>query len=170
MAVETERKFLIVRPSAELLRAQPGVRSVDMVQTYLSCAGNTERRIRKLTENGKITYVYTEKKPIPGIRMSRMEDEREVTEEEYRALMKECNTELDKTRVSFPYENHTIEIDIYPYEIGGDALEGYAVMEVELASPDEDFALPDFIEVKEELTGTKKFSNKAMAKPKRITE
>ncbi|MBR3998786.1 MAG: hypothetical protein IKI93_10645 [Clostridia bacterium] len=170
MAVETERKFLIVRPSWDILRSLPGVTEKKIVQTYLSYAGNTERRIRKITENGAVTYVYTEKRPIPGIRMSRMEDERGITEEEYRALMKECMTELDKTRIAFPYEGHIIEIDIYPHEIGGDALEGYAVMEVELSSPDEAFAIPGFIEVKEELTGTKKFSNKAMAKPKRITE
>lgn len=170
MAVETERKFLIVRPSMELLRSQPGVRSVDMIQTYLSYDGDTERRIRKITENSDVTYVYTEKKPIPGTKISRMEDERNVSENEYNCLMNECITELEKTRVSFPYENHTIEIDIYPYEIGGDALEGYAVMEVELSSPDEEFALPDFIQIKEELTGTKKFSNKAMAKPKRSTK
>ena len=170
MAIETERKFLIVLPPQDILVSQPGAKTAHMIQTYLSYAGSTERRIRKITENGEVSYVYTEKKPIPGVRMSRMEDERVITEEEYSRLMKECITELRKTRVSFPYENHTIEIDIYPHEIGGDALEGYAVMEVELSSPDEFFAIPDFIEIREELTGTKKFSNKAMAKPKRITE
>ena len=96
-----------------------------------------------------------------------MEDEREISEAEYNELMKECITELSKTRFSFPYGGHVIEIDVYPHEIGGDALEGYAVLEVELSSEDEEFALPYFITVIEELTGKKKFSNKAMAKPKK---
>lgn len=167
MAVETERKFLIVRPDCALLEAQDGIRVTDMIQTYLTYDGETERRIRKITENGTVTYVHTRKTPIPGVKISRMEDEREITEEEYDRLMKECITELSKTRFSFPYGGHVIEIDVYPHEIGGDALDGYAVLEVELASEDEAFTLPDFITVTEELTGTKKFSNKAMAKPKK---
>ena len=168
MAVETERKFLIIRPDPKLLDAQNGLRKLEMIQTYLEYDGNTERRIRKITENGQVTYIHTRKSPVPGEKISRFEEEWEITEEKYLSLMKECISELSKTRCAFPYAGHVIEIDIYPYEIGGDALEGYAVLEVELRSADEEFDLPDFITVIEELTGTKKFSNKAMAKPKRF--
>ncbi|MBQ4354772.1 MAG: hypothetical protein IJC71_07740 [Clostridia bacterium] len=167
MNIETERKFLIERPTENLLRAQPGIRILDMVQTYLMPDGNTERRVRRITENGADSCIYTEKRPVDGSKISRYEDERTVSEEEYRRLTADCISELTKTRFSFPYGGHTVEIDIYPYDIGGDALEGKAVLEVELSSPDEAFDLPRFITVLRELTGTREFSNKALAKPKR---
>ena len=53
---------------------------------------------------------------------------------------------------------------MYPYEIGGEGLIGKAVLEVELRSEREDFALPEFIVIERELTGTKEFSNKTLAK------
>ena len=168
MAIETERKFLILRPSDELLLSQTGSRKLDIIQTYLTPDGKTERRIRKITEGERVAYIYTEKRPISGTKSSRHEDERDISEEEYHALMNECITELTKTRFAFPFDGHIIEIDIYPHDIGGDGLYGYAVMEIELTSEDEKFSLPEFIKIKEELTGTGKFSNKAMAKPKRI--
>jgi len=167
MAVETERKFLINRPDTSLLDAQTGVRRLEIVQTYLEYEGITERRIRKITENGAVKYIHTRKTPIAGTKISRFEDEWEIGEDEYLTLMKDCISELTKTRFAFPYAGHTIEIDIYPYEIGGDALEGYAILEAELESADEPIAFPDFVSVIEELTGTKKFSNKTMAKPKK---
>ena len=84
------------------------------------------------------------------------------------ALMLSCGfamTRLTKTRYSFPFAGHTVEIDVYPHEIGGDALEGLAVMEIELESPDEAIEFPPFIRVIRELTGTREFSNKALARP-----
>ncbi len=167
MAVETERKFLIIRPDTDILDMQTGVRRLEITQTYLEYEGVTERRIRKITENGRVTYVHTRKTPISGSKLSRLEEECEISEEEYLSLMKECITELSKIRYAFPYAGHIIEIDIYPHEIGGDELEGYAVLEAELESADEIIEFPHFITIVEELTGTRKFSNKAMAKPKK---
>lgn len=168
MNIETERKFLIELPDADLLASLPGVRIRHMVQTYLTYEGKTERRIRRVTENGAVSYIYTEKRPVAETKISRYEDEREVTGDEYSALMRGCISELTKTRYAFPYRGHVIEIDVYPYEIGGDALDGKAVLEVELASAEEAFDLPEFITVLKELTGTREFSNKVLAKPKKI--
>ncbi|MBQ8370331.1 MAG: hypothetical protein IJY35_10170, partial [Clostridia bacterium] len=67
-------------------------------------------------------------------------------------------------RHSFLFAGHTVEIDVYPYEIGGDAMLGLAVLEIEMASEDEEITIPPFIEVVRELTGSRDFSNKAMAK------
>lgn len=166
MSIETERKFLIKLPDEAVMTSQRELRVKRMVQTYLEYRGNIERRIRMIEEGGDISYIYTEKRPIEGVKISRFEDEREVNGDEYAALMNECISELTKTRYSFPYCGHTIEIDVYPYEIGGDALIGKAVLEVELGDENEKFALPEWICVIKELTGTKEFSNKAMAKKK----
>lgn len=167
MNIETERKFLIEMPERETLNSQTDLRVRQMVQTYLEYRGNTERRVRKIEESGVISYIYTEKRPIDGVKISRFEEEREISAEEYEELMSERVSELTKTRCSFPYRGHIVEIDVYPYEIGGDALVGKAVLEVELSDENESFDLPEWIRVIKELTGTREFSNKALAKKMR---
>ncbi len=104
---------------------------------------------------------------MPGSKISRNEIERPLSTAEYKALLTEAVSELSKIRFAFPYGKQTVEIDVYPPEIGGDALAGLAVLEVELSAEDEKFDLPPFITVLRELTGTKEFSNKALAKPVR---
>lgn len=163
MNIEIERKFLIERPEEEKLKKED-LTVREMVQTYLSenPANGAERRVRLIKENGATSFVFTEKEKLKGI--SRSENEYEISESEYFNLKREAVSELTKTRYAFPYKSHKIEIDVYPYEIGGNDLEGKAVLEVELQSEDETFALPDYITVIRELTGTREFSNKALAK------
>ena len=92
--------------------------------------------------------------------------EYEITEEKYNSLRESHDIrELEKTRYAFEYGGHTVEIDVYPHEIGGDALDGYAVLEVEFERENEKIQLPDFIRIVRELTGTSEFSNKTLAKP-----
>ncbi len=164
MPIEIERKFLIKLPDPAELAGMPGLRTRRITQTYLHPlnGGKTERRVRRIEENGRISYVFTAKEKIT--KMSRREDEREIDGEEYRAALEEAYSALTKTRFSFPYGNHVVEIDVYPPEIGGPEMDGCAVLEVELSSEGEEFSLPPFIEIIEELTGTRRFSNKALAK------
>ena len=171
MHIETERKFLITRPSEDELTSQSGCRVLGITQTYLMINSDTgeEERIRRIVEDGKETFVFTEKKRISDV--SRTENEYEIGRYEYERLYSRSDVrELTKTRYAFPYKEHTIEIDVYPHDIGGDALDGYAVLEVELDGEDEKFELPEFIDVKRELTGTSEFSNKKMAKPRKNHE
>ena len=164
MPLEIERKFLIALPDTDFLGKLPGCRVKRIRQTYLEKipGTKTERRIRRIEEDGAVSFVFTKKDKITKI--TRREEEREITEEEYRALYGEAKKELTKTRYAFPFGGHVVEIDVYPYEIGGDGLVGKAVLEVELESEREEFSLPDFIRIERELTGTKEFSNKTMAK------
>ncbi len=163
MSIETERKFLIELPGLDAIKNISGCRVLHIVQTYLKDEAVTgaERRVRQVTENGETTYVFTQKEHIS--KMSRIENEREIGRKEYDALYLEAKSELSKTRYAFPYGSRTVEIDVYPYEIGGDGLSGKAVLEVELESEDEAVELPDFIKVIRELTGTGEFSNKKLA-------
>ena len=163
MPTEIERKFLIKLPDNGFF-AEKRAAVQKMVQTYLTVGADGERRIRMIDDDGEISYVFTEKFPIAGTKMSREEREREITADEYDSLHREAYSELRKVRYSFPHDGHVIEIDVYPHEIGGDALDGMAVMEIELASEDEEFTLPDGITVIRELKGTREFSNKALAK------
>ena len=135
-----------------------------ITQTYLKeiPGKSVERRVRRIEEDGQVSYVFTKKEKLT--KMSRIENEWEISEEEYREYLTEAYSTLNKTRYSFPYENHVMEIDVYPYEIGGEGLRDRAVLEVELEDEKEEFAVPDFIEIERELTGTKEFSNKTLAK------
>ena len=163
--VETERKYLIKYPDTAYLRTLDGCRVLDMVQTYLSRLPEepqTERRVRTITENGVTAYVYTKKSP--RARLSRLEEEREVTREEYDLLRKDACSELIKTRYAFPFAGHVMEIDVYPPEIGGETFDGYAILEVEMDDPDETVEFPDFLEILREVTDDKRYHNKTLAK------
>lgn len=166
MHIETERKFLIKMPKEAYL-AVPACRKLEIIQTYLmiDSGAGTEERVRKLTEGERVRYVFTEKKKISAV--SRYENEYDITEERYNNLIANSADprQLAKTRYVIPYGGHYLEIDVYPYEIGGDALAGHAVLEIELGGEDEAFELPEFIIVERELTGKSEFSNKSLAKP-----
>ena len=164
MHIETERKFLIERPDLAFLASQEGCAVLSIVQTYLTHdSGESERRIRQITEGDRTSFVCTVKRRLSAV--SRTEDEREISQAEYDALHADAVTELTKTRYRFPFEEHLIEIDVYPDEIGGEGLRNRAVLEVELDSEDEAFLLPEWVTVLRELTGTREFSNKALAMP-----
>lgn len=165
MNVETERKYLIKYPDLAHLRTLDGCRVLEMRQTYLDRLPDepqTERRVRTITENGVTSYVYTKKSPRAYL--SRFEDEREVTREEYECLRKDAHSELVKTRYAFPFAGHVMEIDVYPPEIGGEIFEGYAILEVEMSDPDEAVEFPDYLEIVREVTDDKKYHNKTLAK------
>ena len=163
MPIETERKFLIERPDLAFLTSQKDCDVLEITQTYLTQpAGAPERRVRRILEGGRETFVFTQKEKLTAV--SRIENEREITPDEYAGFLAEAYSQLTKTRYRFPFGGHVIEIDVYPYEIGGDALEGFAILEVELAAEDEEIRLPDWLHVVRELTGTREFSNKTLAK------
>lgn len=168
MNIEIERKFLIKLPDTVALASIEGSSVREIVQTYLHTDG-AERRIRKIVEDGAVTYIYTEKMRVPGAEISRYEDEREITSGEYAALYKEAATELSKVRYSFPYAGRVIEIDVYPDEVGGELFRGRAILEIEMESEDENLSIPDFIDVIREVTGEKEYSNKRLAEKNRIS-
>ncbi len=167
MKIETERKFLIRRPEEDVLFAQEDLSVLEIVQTYLTGPGvSPERRLRLIRENGRTSYIFTQKTELQrdGAAVSREETEYEIPETEYLAMREEAYSELAKTRYRFPYDGHTMEIDVYPPEIGGKKLEGLAVLEVELEKGDEPFSLPSFLSVEKEITGGSRYSNKKLAK------
>ncbi len=165
MNVETERKYLIKYPDLAYLRTLDGCRVLEMRQTYLDRLPDepqTYRRVRTITENGVTSYVYTKKSPRAYL--SRFEDEREVTREEYECLRKDASSELIKTRYAFPFAGHVMEIDVYPPEIGGEIFDGYAILEVEMNDPDEAVEFPEFLEIVREVTDDRRYHNKTLAK------
>ena len=163
MGIEIERKYLIELPDTAYLANIEGARVLSIVQTYLAERDGAERRVRSVTERGGTKYVYTEKMPLGKI--SRVENEREISRDEYCMLLTEAVSRLTKTRYAVPFCGHVIEVDVYPDDIGGDVLRGCAVLEVELADEEEKFSLPPYITVIRELCGEREYSNKSLAKP-----
>ncbi len=154
---EIERKYLIIRPTDEYLSSLP---RTEITQTYLKNAseGVTER-VRKRGLDGNFVYTHTIKKRIDF--MSSMENEREISEEEYVSLLLRRDTELTpihKVRALIEKDGFTFEIDVYPF------WKKQAVMEVELPSEETEFILPETVTVLREVTGERAYSNARMAR------
>lgn len=153
--MEIERKFLI--------RALPeGIsecKSAIIEQGYLDFGDGDEpeKRIRKLTEEEKTVYLYTEKGKGD---LCREEEEYEIPEYSYENLKElVVSLMLEKTRYYFPLGELTAELDVY-----GGSLKGLMVAEVEFSSLEEaeGFTPPEFFV--EEITYDKKYRNKNLAR------
>ncbi len=148
--MEIERKFLIEYPNTELLKAS-AVKVKEITQTYLRGAEGEDRRVRKAVVGGRVEYTHTVKTRVS--RLSRNEDERVITEEEYIALLREADPAflpLRKTRYCIPTDSgHTAEIDVYA------EIADYAICEVEMESEEDEIILPREITLIREVTGEK---------------
>ncbi len=151
MPLEIERKFRIKMPPKSWLQSLENVRATGLVQCYLTAREGWERRVRQATDalTGEVRCTLTEKTEAAGA--VRTELEKEITPEEYEALLPEM------LPWSFPYGGHTIEIDCYPF------WENEAILEVELSAPDEPIALPPELEVLAEVTDDPTLKNRALA-------
>lgn len=155
--VEIERKYLIAYPDLSWLERQPGIRKIEIVQTYLFGTENQSRRVRQWTENGESLYIET-RKSGKGIR--RTETECQLTEAEYQSAMAFADPErrpIVKTRYILPFDGQSFEIDIYPFWTR------QAVMEIELESEDQPIRFPDGIRILREVTGDPNYTNSALA-------
>ena len=87
---EIERKYLIRRPAAAWLEAN--CQGSDIIQTYLKAEapGHSDRVRRRAGKNG-VVYTHTVKRRINDLR--REEQEREISEAEYRALLQRADPE-----------------------------------------------------------------------------
>lgn len=157
--IEIERKFLIRRPDEAVLSKLPGCEWTDITQTYLRAGVDGNERVRKRGFDGEWTYTHTRKKRISDTRS--IEDEREISREEYEALIKTADPALrviQKRRYVLAREGDLFEIDIYPF------WRKQAVMELEMDSETHAFRFPPEITVIRELTGLREYSNSALTR------
>lgn len=156
MAIETERKYLILMPSCDVFAS---AEKSEIEQIYISLKGDYDgSRIRKRKYSHGTVYYLTSKKRISD--MSAVEDESIITEIEYekmKSLIEKGSRPLQKTRYVLPYRGFDFEIDVYPF--WGDR----AVMEVELPGEDAEFELPPEIEVVKEITSDARYKNHALS-------
>lgn len=164
VSLEKERKFLIKFPSswsalAELFEYLVDVKRIS--QTYLKAEkGEQSVRVRKTVEgpvgDTKTIYHFNQKKPT-GDTGVHEEEEREISEKEYNASLKDAmpsKTTLEKTRFVFDYNDQNFELDLFK-----GSLKGLAIMEIELEDMEDTVELPPFLKVIKEVTKDKKFSN-----------
>ena len=154
--LEIERKFLVELPDIERLDVR---RRIGITQTYLDRGEkDTQRRVRRICENGSVRYTYTEKVFLTPV--TREENEYEITESEYEKLLNEKDkrfSPVEKTRYCFDYHDQHFELDTYPFS------GRLAIMELELGSPEQIIDFPDNVTVIRDVSADKRYSNSALA-------
>lgn len=158
---EIERKFLIKMPTVDEI-TKAGCCSVsNIIQTYLNRKNpKIERRVRQRGDkkNG-YTFYYTEKTKISD--KERIEVEKVISQSEYICYLSEADTSLhqiSKKRYCFVHNRKYFELDIYPFS------NEYAILEIELNKIDEEFEIPDYINVIKEVTEDESYKNYSLAK------
>ncbi len=159
VAIETERKFLIEYPNDACLTEFRKGRILQIVQTYLDALQGCTRRVRKITENEKVSYIFTEKRRISA--MSAFEDEYEISADTYVSLLKEAapdSRSIEKVRYVLPFGDRKLELDLYPF------WNDRAILEIELANESESVTLPDYIKILRDVTEDPRYKNVNLAK------
>ena len=156
MGYEIERKFLVEFPDVKKLDVR---KRIGITQTYLTDGENdSQRRVRRIDEDGIISYTYTEKIFITHV--TREENEKTITQDEYDRLLKQAKTEfrpVEKVRYAFNYHDQMFELDTYPFS------DKLAIMELEMKTADQVIDFPDNVRVIREVSEDKRYSNSALA-------
>ena len=121
-------------------------------------------RIRKIANLNK--YILTIKSSSIDGGLSRQEYEIDITNCQYEELLnkKEGNV-LNKNRYKIPYNNYTLELDIF-----NGTYSGLAYIEIEFNTTEEAKSFVPLAWIKKELTGDKKFTNASLARGIDINE
>ena len=158
LPLEIERKFVIAYPDEEMLQKLSNGNFSDISQTYLLGEKGTSERVRARTRDGVTVYTHNTKIKLSS--MKRIELEDEVSEAEYKELLKradpKCRT-IEKVRYCVPHGGYVFEIDVFPFWTDK------AFMEVEMPSEDCTVELPDFIKIIREVTEDNRYTNHALA-------
>ena len=153
--IEIERKFLIRFPDIDKLLSFEDIRCAHITQTYTTLG----LRIRSWCEDETTTYIQTKKTALTHL--SRIEIEQEIDREEYEHLLSFADKNLSpitKTRYILPYKDKNLEIDVFPF------WKKQAFLEIELTDENEEFSIPDFLEIMREVTKEGDYKNFSLAK------
>ena len=155
---DIKRKFLVAYPDVNWLSSIPGIRKINIVQTYLKAPEGDEIRIRQRTVNGVDSYYQTVRQRKEN--GERIEIEKRLTKGEYKNLLLEADPEkrvIRKTRWSLNGHHHYFEIDLYPF------WKNTAIMQTETADDKEDPVFPEEVKVLREVTPDKRYRNAALS-------
>ncbi len=156
--VEIERKYLLPgEPPARVLESGT---AYEIDQTYLTRAGGGgARRVRRRVGPDGERFWLTEKHSLGGI--TRSEDERELSADEYRQLLGEADPQsgtVIKTRHVIEHGTQLLELDVFA------APPGLVLLEVELGSEDEVVELPAWAAGAVDVSEDGTYANAAIAR------
>lgn len=154
--LEIERWFEVDGYNETMLAGHKAVR-VEIFQFYLP-DGSRYRR-RKLPD-GSLTFSRTWKRSISGDPSARIETSAPIGAFEFgEALERHRDApNVDKTRFVFDYGGYRLELDVFRKP------SGIIKLEIETPTRGEQVRVPDWISVKREVTGDRRFSNEALAR------
>lgn len=157
--LEIERKFLIAFPDLDKLKQQENYHKIHIEQTYLNKTGQIPGgRIRRVTDEDSVRYIYTYKQKISEL--TRYEYEKEISSDEYLSLMtnkQNGSSTIVKDRHIFCYDGLTYELDIYEF------WDDKATLEAEVAGEDVKIPIPPFLSLIKEVTYDKRYNNSRLA-------
>lgn len=157
--VEIERKFLIEYPDVSALEALPNCVRVEIIQSYIKSTPAEEIRIRQRGIGGNYMYYETRKRTLDSLR--RVEIERRLTKDEYLALLMQADPDMRairKDRYCLAEGSSYFEIDVYPF------WNDRAVLEIELSDPEQEFSIPDYLNVIREITDDPEYRTAVLAR------
>lgn len=158
--IEIERKYVVTKPDLTLL--PEGHQAILITQTYLKRLDPAvERRVRCWEQNDTATYFLTTKKSRGQGTLERIEEERQISREEYAKLIAEADPQrrtIAKWRHCFVYENQYFELDDLT-----SVRPGLFVLEIELTTKQQAVALPPFLNVIREVTDDPAYTNSQLA-------
>ena len=152
---EIERKFLIAMPDEAFLKT---CSASAITQTYLVCDGNTTERVRERAYPDHCEYTHTIKYKLNNMR--RIEDERQIDEDTYTALLERADPArrpIRKVRYCFEHDGRLWELDVFPF------WKNSAYLEIELTGENEAFTLPPGLRLKREVTDDPRYTNAALS-------
>lgn len=153
--LEIERRWLVKLPDC-----LDKYESHYIEQAYLEPANGFQGRIRRWDDK----FIYTEKART-GSSMSRIENEREITAEEYAELQKRTILNVvRKRRHIIPAGTLKFELDVFENAVES----GYGIMEAELPEENTDVDMPDFVEIVREVTEDSYYTNRNFASMDKI--
>ena len=154
--ITEERKYIVRVTSNDI----PNVIESDIFQTYLVADPDYEVRLRRRRwKGGKTVNVHTTKKRVGTNR--EIETERQVSNALYESLLAQADPyrhPIHKQRRSFIWKGQYFELDTYH-----DQLKGLIILETKGITDAEDVNFPPFIQVVEDITGNKSYSNYTLA-------
>lgn len=158
-----ERKYEVVKGFTLPKRWPVSMTTQLIEQTYLTGPENVERRIRRMSQEGRTSrpgalYIYTEKRAAAD--GGRLVTERPLTAQEYEGLRMEKDPEsevISKKRHTFIWQDQYFQLDEMN---NGETM----VLEVAQTSRTETVSLPPFIPIAREVSGEKKWQSRELAR------
>lgn len=128
-------------------------------QTYLTSDNDVEKRVRKVSFNNCISYIFSVYKVLEdGTKI--VVDEKQIDEKLYNSLLEFRDFKYEtirKIRYYFSYKGEYFNLDVF--EDGQDI----GILEINIGN-DEEVVIPDFVSVLEKVSNNELYFNKNIAK------